>query len=310
MLAAVRGRKPDALEREVSLPKGAGMAEGTRLQLNLTTVVASALATTSAAVAASFIGVYGTIIGAAIMSVVSTVGSTVYEHYMRRSKAKLQNVREAHLTNVPTGVVARMRRGIGLGVTTLPSSAWGRLRAQLAKPGWWKPVAAVSLLVFAIAMGFLTIVEGAVGKSTADIVRAGNTDNGSSGTTWGRAFGGGADRNDSDQDGSGEGGSGQEDAPDSEASPTEGQTGSGSGDNSGDGGATQDSESSPGPTQDEDSSDGSTPEPDEPAPTEDAPEETEPPSGNRAPEDSDPGAQRAPGPGSPDAGDESGEEPS
>lgn len=211
------------------------MAEGTRLQVSLTQVVAGALATTSAAVAASFIGVYGTIIGAAVMSVVSTVGATVYEHSIHRSKAKLRDVRDGtRLTRVPGGVVARMRRGIS---AMTPSGAWGRLRAQLAKPAWWKAVGAVSALVFAIAIATITIVELAANKPMYALTTGGETTSGGTSISQslaGRSGGSGGDGGSGNWDGgqqpaeqqpgSGEDGTGgdgsQGGAPD-EVTPTE-----------------------------------------------------------------------------------------
>ncbi|MFF5206968.1 hypothetical protein [Streptosporangium sp. NPDC000396] len=56
-----------------------------RFDLNLPQIVGGALATMTAAVAASYLGVAGTVIGAAVMSVGSTVGGAVYTHYLRRT---------------------------------------------------------------------------------------------------------------------------------------------------------------------------------------------------------------------------------
>ena len=55
-------------------------------------VAASVLASTSAAVVASFFGVAGTIIGAAVVSVVATVGTGAYGLGIRRTKDRLQTL--------------------------------------------------------------------------------------------------------------------------------------------------------------------------------------------------------------------------
>lgn len=197
------------------------MAEGTRIQLSPTQVVASALATTSAAVAASFIGVYGTIIGAAVMSVISTVGATVYEHSIHRSKAKLRDAREqGRLTTVPTGVAARMRNRVN--VTALRSGAWGRLRAQLARPAWWKAVGAVSALVFAVAIATITVVELAANKPMYALTSGGEVASG--GTSISRGLAGGGETGDGGQGESGE-----------REGPANQQPGSGDGDTDGGG---------------------------------------------------------------------------
>lgn len=156
------------------------MAEGRKIQLSLSQVAAGAAATASAAVAASFLGVYGTIIGAAIMSVVSTVGTTLYEHTIHSSKDKLKDIREAHVTRAPGGVATRVRAGKGVRVLRLPYGTWGRIRAQLTKPGWWKPVGVVSLLVFAIAIGVITVVETGLGKPMSAAVTGQHSSGGTS----------------------------------------------------------------------------------------------------------------------------------
>ena len=61
------------------------------LNLSAAQVIASVLATLSAAVAASFLGVAGTLVGAAVGSVVSTMGTEVYKHYLQRSEERLRS---------------------------------------------------------------------------------------------------------------------------------------------------------------------------------------------------------------------------
>lgn len=60
------------------------------LNLSGTQVIASVLATLSAAVAASYLGVAGTLVGAAVGSVVSTMGTEIYKHYLQRSQERLR----------------------------------------------------------------------------------------------------------------------------------------------------------------------------------------------------------------------------
>ena len=61
------------------------------LNLSAAQVIASVLATLSAAVAASFLGVAGTLVGAAVGSVVSTMGTEIYKHYLQRSEERLRS---------------------------------------------------------------------------------------------------------------------------------------------------------------------------------------------------------------------------
>ncbi|GGP84105.1 hypothetical protein [Streptosporangium pseudovulgare] len=60
-----------------------------RFDLSLPQIIGGALATMTAAVAASYLGVAGTVIGAAVMSVGSTVGGAVYTHYLKRTGSHL-----------------------------------------------------------------------------------------------------------------------------------------------------------------------------------------------------------------------------
>jgi hypothetical protein len=63
---------------------------GRRIDVTATQAVASMLAALTGAIAASSLGIAGTIIGAAFMSLASTVGSAVYKHYIARSNERLR----------------------------------------------------------------------------------------------------------------------------------------------------------------------------------------------------------------------------
>jgi hypothetical protein len=62
-----------------------------RIELSGTQVIASMLAAVTGAIAASYTGIAGTMIGVAVMSVVSTAGSAVYKHYLARSQERLHS---------------------------------------------------------------------------------------------------------------------------------------------------------------------------------------------------------------------------
>jgi hypothetical protein len=68
---------------------------GRRIDLSATQVVASMLAAVTGAVAASTLGIAGTVIGAAVMSVASTAVASVYKHYIARSHERLRAAAEA-----------------------------------------------------------------------------------------------------------------------------------------------------------------------------------------------------------------------
>jgi hypothetical protein len=81
---------------------------GRRLDVTPTHAISSMLATLTGAVAASGLGIGGTILGAAFMSLASTVGTAVYKHYLARSNAKLRAAAEnlaPHSGAVATAVI-------------------------------------------------------------------------------------------------------------------------------------------------------------------------------------------------------------
>lgn len=92
------------------------------LQLSPSQVVASLLATLTGAVLASYLGVGGTLVGAAVGSIASTTGTEVYRHYLRRSQERLK----------AAGEVLRHRQQTGQhGQRTQPAAAQPRGTARL-----------------------------------------------------------------------------------------------------------------------------------------------------------------------------------
>lgn len=67
-----------------------------RLNLSGVQVCAGLLATLTGAVAASFLGVAGTLVGAAVGSLASTVGTEVYRHYLGRTHERLRGAVETY----------------------------------------------------------------------------------------------------------------------------------------------------------------------------------------------------------------------
>ncbi|MEV1045825.1 hypothetical protein [Streptomyces sp. NPDC049916] len=63
-----------------------------RIDLSVPQVAGSAVAAVAAAVLASQLGVYGTIAGAGVMSVVATCGGSVFQHFFRRTGEQIREV--------------------------------------------------------------------------------------------------------------------------------------------------------------------------------------------------------------------------
>lgn len=95
------------------------------LQLSASQVIASLLATLTGAIAASYLGVAGTLVGAAVLSVASTMGTAIYKHYLERSRERLQAAGQ-----VLHHSAARTRTGSTMSQTAAGTSAGGRHAAS------------------------------------------------------------------------------------------------------------------------------------------------------------------------------------
>jgi hypothetical protein len=160
-----------------------GSSPRSRLEVSGTQVAAGALASMSAAVVASLFGAAGTLIGAAVASVVTTVGSAVYGVWIRHTGAKLRQT-QGVLPFRPT--LATLR--------PLPRGRIERWRAVLSRRRWGL-LAGVGL-VFVATMGFVTLVE-TVGQRPLSSI-AGHDSSGA--TSIGAVVRGDSDGNDSDSE--------------------------------------------------------------------------------------------------------------
>ncbi|MEU9712724.1 hypothetical protein AB0E21_29600 [Streptomyces sp. NPDC047967] len=76
----------------VQKPESDAEPKEKRIDLSLPQVAGSAVAAVAAAVLASQLGVYGTIAGAGVMSVVATCGGSVFQHFFRRTGEQIREV--------------------------------------------------------------------------------------------------------------------------------------------------------------------------------------------------------------------------
>lgn len=199
----MRERSDDASEADVR-SKG----ESRRIDLSVPQVAGSALAAVVAAKLASSFGVYGTIVGAGLISVVATCGGSVLQHFFKRTGEQIRVKR----------TVAAVRTG-GRTVSVpaaVPPPASGdftegtvyRARAK----GWRRPLLAAAL-VFGVTMAGITVYEVASGQNLS----------GGHSTTVGSAFTG---HNESAADSGESGGSGDtQDDRDAGGSDDSGESG-------------------------------------------------------------------------------------
>jgi hypothetical protein len=79
---------------------------GPRIGVSTVQVGASAAAAVTSALAASFFGVAGTLIGAAVGSVVSTLAGALYSHYLGRAGARIKETKEVVIQRIPGEVLS------------------------------------------------------------------------------------------------------------------------------------------------------------------------------------------------------------
>ncbi|MFJ8228527.1 hypothetical protein ACIQ9E_01020 [Streptomyces sp. NPDC094448] len=157
-----------------------------RLDLSVPQVVASVLAAVAAAVLASRLGVYGTIVGAGVVSAVATCGGPLIQHLFSRTGDQLRDVRTP----------VRGRRlppaepvPLSLPPSEEPAGGFGAATTHGTRMRGWKRPAAAAAVVFGVAMAGITGYEllsgsgldGAPGTTVGSVVRGGPGGGGGSG---------------------------------------------------------------------------------------------------------------------------------
>ncbi|MFB7945247.1 hypothetical protein ACFC6L_10020 [Kitasatospora phosalacinea] len=153
---------------------------------------------------------YGTILGAAVVSVGATIGSALFQHLLKRTGEQLRNAVERGTESTPA---ARPAPAPANGI----SQDWNAPRVLRAKRRWtWKSYAAVSGLVFVLAMVPIVAVELAAGKPLHDIT----TGQDGSGTSFNPSRPSGDQQQPDDRDGTPS--TGPSDPPSSSSPPSAG----------------------------------------------------------------------------------------
>ena len=147
-----------------------------RFRLSIVQLVASALAAVTAAIAGSFLGVNGTVIGAAVASVLSVAANALYAHSLQRTGDRVRAVVPASTRWLPPRTEP----------STPPAPAPRAATPRRASPVLVAGMAAVG--VFAAALAFLTGLEVVAGRPVSDLV-AGKSASGT--TVFGSAQQGG-----------------------------------------------------------------------------------------------------------------------
>lgn len=150
--------------------------------IEISKVAAGTLAAVSAAVIGSFLGVAGTLIGAAVASVIGTVGTEVYQRSINKGAKKLQTFAPTFIkapAAVGTPEVAAATEEDAPSHTVAPEEVTEKREAdQSGTKLRWKPILIGSFVVFVIAMSAIFVAEAIAGRSLASI--SGNGDAGRS----------------------------------------------------------------------------------------------------------------------------------
>ncbi|MBB1245522.1 hypothetical protein GL263_18435, partial [Streptomyces durbertensis] len=126
------------------------------IDLTFTQVAASALAAVVAALIAGRLGVYGTIIGAGVVSVVATTGGPLFQHLFRRTG---EGVRDQVMTTVRRPLPVRVDSTALAEESAAPRRRAVVEPAPVARRRGRRGLALTAVLAFVLALGGLTLYE-------------------------------------------------------------------------------------------------------------------------------------------------------
>ncbi|GAA4778414.1 hypothetical protein GCM10023329_29330 [Streptomyces sanyensis] len=165
-------------------PEGRPAGAPRRIELSVPQVAGSALAAVAAAVLASRLGVYGTIVGAGVVSIVATCGGPLFQHLFSRTGEQLRvaaDPRGRRPRRPEGGRPAGARTAVARGAAASEADGFGAPSTHGTRMrGWKRPVAAAAV-VFGVTMAGITAWELAAGQELG----------GGNGTTVGSALRGG-----------------------------------------------------------------------------------------------------------------------
>ncbi|MFI1717704.1 hypothetical protein [Streptomyces litmocidini] len=147
-----------------------GKKSGGRIDLSVAQVSGSALAAVIAAKLASTLGVYGTILGAGVISVIATCGGPLFQQLFKRTGEQVRDVTAAakpKARQVPVPAGRQDDRTLLLGALQAPPPSDGEFGAATTHGtrvrGWKRPAIAAAL-VFGVTMGGITAYELVAGQ--------------------------------------------------------------------------------------------------------------------------------------------------
>ncbi|MFJ5807990.1 hypothetical protein [Streptomyces sp. NPDC093093] len=142
--------------------------EKKKLDLSVAQIAGTSTATVAAALLASQMGVYGTILGAGVVSVVATAGGPLVQHLFRRTGDQLRETARPKARQVPVVHKDQAADGSLLPGAALPSEEFGDATVHGTRVRGWKRTAVASGAAFVIALGGLGTYEAIAGTSVSN----------------------------------------------------------------------------------------------------------------------------------------------
>ncbi|MET9885924.1 hypothetical protein ABZZ20_22850 [Streptomyces sp. NPDC006430] len=130
-----------------------------QLDLSVTQIAGSSLATVAAALLASQLGVYGTILGAGVVSVVATAGGPVIQHFFKRTGDQLRGTARPGARQVPRPAAQEGYDDALPLRAAPPGGEFGEATVHGTRVRGWKRTAVASGAAFALALGGLGAYE-------------------------------------------------------------------------------------------------------------------------------------------------------
>jgi multisubunit Na+/H+ antiporter MnhF subunit len=143
--------------------------------IDIPKTIAGVLAAVSAAVVGSFLGVAGTLAGAAIASIVGSVGTEIYRKFITRSHKKIVSTFVTAPAAVGTPAVAAAADETPSQPEPVAPDETTEAAPTAPRKMRWGRVAMVATSVFVLAIGVLTAFELITGKTAADAVTGHNS---------------------------------------------------------------------------------------------------------------------------------------
>ncbi|MEV4224559.1 hypothetical protein [Nonomuraea sp. NPDC049725] len=159
---AVAGARTGAAVRADAVPDPDAPGKW-RGRVSVVQVAGGAMAALTAAVAASWLGVAGTVIGAAVMSVATTVGTELYTHYLRRTRAKVRQHTVTGRRHRPSD----RARPSGSAHPSDQARPTDQAPAGRGRVGWLR-LGGAAALVFTLSFGGILIYQAIAGQTVSE----------------------------------------------------------------------------------------------------------------------------------------------